>query len=93
MKFLVDVRIHDAAAAAPLLPAHMAYLVKHFDSGDFLLFGAYGDKTGGALIAKAASRSALDALLAADPLRAGSCAVWTVTEFTVAKVHGDKLLG
>ena len=91
MKFLVDVRIHDHAAAKPLLPAHLNYLNVHFDSGDFLIFGAYSTGEGGMLIAKADSRDALEAMLAQDPLRAGHCAQWAVTEITIARADGTAL--
>ena len=90
MMHLVDVRITDAAAAAPLLAAHRDYLAAHFASGEFVLFGAYAD---GSLIAQTESAGALEALLALDPLKAGSCAVWNVSEFVVAAAHADKLAG
>lgn len=93
MMHLVDVRITDAAAAAPLLAAHRDYLAAHFASGEFVLFGAYGDGSGGALIAQTESAGELEALLALDPLKAGSCAVWNVSEFVVAAAHADKLAG
>lgn len=37
MKFLVDVRITDRKAAKPYLPAHLEYLNRHFESGDFII--------------------------------------------------------
>lgn len=87
MQFLVDVRIRDSAQAAPHLADHLAYLNAHFDSGDFLMFGAYAGGEGGALIARAPSRGALDDLLAADPLQAGHCAEWIVTEFKTGRLN------
>lgn len=38
MKFLVDVRITDREAAKPYLPAHLEYLNRHFENGDFYSF-------------------------------------------------------
>ena len=52
MKFLVDVRITDREAAKPYLPAHLEYLNRHFENGDFILFGAYVHGEGGMLIAQ-----------------------------------------
>lgn len=87
MKFQVDVRIHDRAAATPHLADHLAYLNAHFDAGDFLMFGAYAGGAGGSLIAEAPSREALDAVLDADPLKAGRCAEWSVVEFKVGRIN------
>ncbi len=84
MKFLVDVRIHEREAAKPHLAAHLAYLNAHFETGDFSMFGAYGDGTGGMLIAEAASPEALESVLELDPLKAGNCAKWQATPLKVA---------
>ena len=91
MQFQVDVRIHDRAAALPYLADHIAYLNEHFEAGDFLMFGAYAGGAGGSLIAEAPSREALDALLDADPLKAGLCAVWNVEEFKVGRINAKVL--
>ena len=55
MKFLVDVRITDREVAKPYLPAHLEYLNRHFENGDFILFGAYVHGEGGMLIAQSES--------------------------------------
>lgn len=92
MKFLVDVRIFDSSSAAPLLAAHIDYLVKNFNAGRFLMFGAYPNGEGGMLIAQACSRSELDSILALDPLGSGNCAKWTITELKIAKADPTALL-
>ena len=84
MKYLVDVRIHDREAAKPHLAGHLAYLNAHFETGNFSMFGAYGDGTGGMLIAEASSLEALEAVLNLDPLKAGNCTKWQVTPLKVA---------
>lgn len=89
MQFVVDVRMTDAGRAAQYLPAHRDYLVENFKAGRFLMFGAYTDGTGGMLIAQMPSEEALQTLLAADPLRAGNCATWTVTGFSTAAVASE----
>ncbi len=91
MRFQVDVRIHDRAAAMPYLADHLAYLNEHFDAGDFLMFGAYAAGAGGSLVAEAPSREALDAVLDADPLKAGRCAAWSVEEFKVGRINAKAL--
>lgn len=69
MKFLVDVRITDREAAKPYLPAHLEYLNRHFENGDFILFGAYVHGEGGMLIAQSELIDSLNLLLQADPLK------------------------
>ena len=83
-RFMVTVRITEKDKAGPYLRGHMAYLRKHFESGEFLLFGPYADSAGGWLMAEAANRAALDELLAADPLLACSgCAQYSAEAIRV----------
>ncbi|MDO4937062.1 MAG: antibiotic biosynthesis monooxygenase [Sutterellaceae bacterium] len=79
-RFMVTVRITDKEKVAPYLADHMAYLQKHFEAGDFLMFGPYAQSAGGWLIAKAQSRAALDELIAKDPLTAAKGGVEYSTE-------------
>ncbi len=88
MQCLVDVRIRDREAALPHLPGHIAYLNAYFESGDILCFGGYEDGTGGMMIVQADSPEALEALLAADPLKAADCAEWLVTGFAMKRLSG-----
>lgn len=92
MHFLVDVTIHDPQKAAPLLPAHLAYLNQYFDHGDIVLFAAYDDRSGGMLIAKVDSEEALQALLAKDPLRREDCASWYCKPMKIARMLPEGLL-
>ena len=85
MKFLVDVRITDREAEKPYLPAHLEYLNRHFENGDFILFCAYVHGEGGMLIAQSESIHSLNLLLQADPLKKGNCATWEKFEFRVAR--------
>jgi len=67
---------------APLLPAHAAFLQRGYDAGHFLFSGPQSPPKGGFLLARAASREALDALLADEPfVRAGKMRFSRVTEF------------
>lgn len=52
--------------------------------------GFSGD-AGGSLVAEAPTREALDAVLDADPLKAGRCAVWSVEEFKVGRINAKAL--
>lgn len=91
MKFLVYVKIIAPETAKNYLQEHIAYLNQHFDKGDFLLFGAFPNSTGGMIIATASERDELEAILAADPLQKGNCATWRVTELSIARVHNNAL--
>jgi uncharacterized protein YciI len=53
--------------AGELIAAHRAFLQAGYDKGDFLLSGPTIPPTGGVLVARAASRVALDAMLAEEP--------------------------
>jgi uncharacterized protein YciI len=53
--------------APELIAAHRAFLQAGYDRGDFLLSGPTIPPTGGVLVARAASRAALDAMLAEEP--------------------------
>lgn len=92
MQFLVDIKIHSPQLAKPLLPAHLDYLNRCFESGDILLFAAYADCSGGMLIAKADSEAALEELLARDPLRKANCAAWQSQSMHVARASLEGLL-
>ena len=92
MKFLVDVRIVDLTLAQALLSAHREYLVKNFEAGRFLLFGAYPNSEGGMLIAQASSYNELEFILARDPLRSENCAKWSIKELKISKVDPKALL-
>ena len=58
---------------------------RHFENGDFILFGAYVHGEGGMLIAQSESIDSLNLLLQADPLKKGNCATWETLEFRVAR--------
>lgn len=53
--------------APELIAAHRAFLQAGYNSGDFLLSGPTIPPKGGVLVARAASRAALDAMLADEP--------------------------
>jgi uncharacterized protein YciI len=68
--------------APELIAAHRAFLQRGYDKGDFLLSGPTIPPKGGVLVARGASRAALDAMLAEEPyLRAGVMRFAAITAF------------
>ena len=66
--FVVFLRFTEHKAKAPaFMAAHNAWLAEGFAAGDFLLSGGLAPSLGGAILAQATSRAALEARLAADP--------------------------
>lgn len=80
--FIVD--LHYTASLddiAPALDPHVAFLEANYAAGNFLASGPKVPRTGGVIIATAASRAALDEILKADPFKEQGLAKYTVTEF------------
>ena len=73
--------IQPLAAVEAHLDAHRAYLARRYADGTFLLSGRKEPRTGGVILAKAASRDAADALVREDPFHAAGVAEYTVIEF------------
>lgn len=63
------------------LAAHRAYLDRHYADGTFLCSGPRQPRTGGVILCRAASRSAVVALTAEDPFRVYDVADYEVVEF------------
>lgn len=71
-----------------LQPAHHAFLQKGYDDGFFLFSGPQIPHHGGFLVARAASREDLDALLADEPfVKAKKMRFSQITEFHPAQCH------
>lgn len=64
---------------------HRAYLQGGYDSGLLLCSGPKSDRSGGILIARAASQDAIDLFLADDPYCADGLAQYSVCEFDAVK--------
>ena len=60
---------------------HRAYLKMHYEAGDFLLSGRREPRVGGVIIAQAATRAALETILAGDPFWRESIARYDIVEF------------
>ncbi|MCS0584587.1 YciI family protein [Massilia pinisoli] len=63
------------------LPAHRAWLETLYARGLLLMSGRKEPRDGGILIAHAASRAELDAVLRDDPFAQAGLATYAVTEF------------
>jgi uncharacterized protein YciI len=64
-----------------LLERHREWIRERYESGHFLVSGRQADGSGGVIVARAASRGELDALLAEDPYRVAGVAEYAVHEF------------
>lgn len=69
-----------------LLEAHVHYLDDQYGRGVFLASGRREPRTGGVIIARAESRSVLEAILAEDPFAREGAASYEVIEFIPGKV-------
>ncbi|HEY7348430.1 MAG TPA: YciI family protein [Ktedonobacterales bacterium] len=63
-------------------PAHIEWLIKHFNAGRFLGSGRRTPPIGGLILAREESREAFLALLAEDPFQQHGLASYEVFEFT-----------
>lgn len=65
------------------LEAHRSFLAEQYAAGVFLASGPKEPRSGGIILARAASAEALDAVLAADPFYLQGIAEYRVTRFHV----------
>ena len=66
------------------LDAHVAFLKKHYSLGNFLASGRKGPRTGGVILANAASRTQLDDIVKEDPFYIHAVASYEITEFVAS---------
>lgn len=84
--FIVDVLYRKPLSEIDAaLPAHVAFLDRHYEAGDFLLSGRKVPRTGGVILARASSREALSGILTEDPFQKAGIAEYVVTEFQPTK--------
>jgi uncharacterized protein YciI len=70
--------------------AHMAWVAEQYAAGRFLASGAKVPRTGGLILARAAPRAEIEALVATDPFTTAGVATYSVVEF-VASTVADEL--
>jgi len=71
-----------------LRPAHREFLRRHYDAGRLLVSGPRVDRTGGIVLARAASAAEVASWFEDDPYAAAGAARYEVVEFTVGS-HAD----
>ena len=67
------------------LDAHVAFLDRQYQAGIFLLSGRMEPRTGGIILARAASGDDLWDILAGDPFHGAGLADYRVTEFVPSR--------
>ncbi|AYZ34656.1 GTP cyclohydrolase [Chryseobacterium indologenes] len=68
-----------------LIPEHTIFLHKHYDSGQFIASGRKEPRTGGIIIAKAASKKEIEQIITEDPFYIHEVADYAITEFIPSK--------
>lgn len=73
------------------LQAHRDFLAEHYAAGELITSGPRIPRVGGVIMLKAASREAVDALLAQDPFHIHDIADYQIVEFTPTLFADDSL--
>lgn len=63
------------------LEAHVAFLDKYYESGNFIASGRKNPRTGGVILCNAENKEALNDILSEDPFNVNAIAEYEVTEF------------
>ncbi len=71
-----------------LLAAHREYLAKGYLEEMLLMSGPQSPRTGGVILARAASKEDLEAFIAGDPFKKDGAAEYRIIEFTPVKHQG-----
>ena len=80
---LITTYVRPEAEVDALLKAHVEHLERQRTAGRFLAWGRLVPRTGGFVLARAADRAEVDALLAEDPFTSGGVAEWTVHQLSL----------
>jgi uncharacterized protein YciI len=84
LSYKADLSRIDAA-----MPAHVAFLKKHYASGDFLVSGRKVPRDGGIIIAVGESRESVEAIMHQDPFCKLGLAEARVIEFRASQRADD----
>ena len=79
----------DLAQIDARMRAHMAFLKKHYASGQFLISGRKIPRDGGVILALANSREELEAIMREDPFCKHGLAEFRVIEFRASQRATD----
>ena len=64
--------------------AHMEFLARHYASGAFLLSGRKQPRSGGVILATAADRTQMEAIVRSDPFVSEGVADYEIIEFVAS---------
>ncbi len=70
-----------------LIPQHNIFLNKHYESGHFIASGRKDPRTGGIIIANAASKNEIEQIISEDPFYIHEAAAYDITEFIPSKYN------
>ena len=79
----------DLAEIDACMKPHMAYLRKHYAAGAFLMSGRKVPRDGGVILAMAADRAAIEAIVREDPFVANGLAEFRIIEFRASQKADD----
>jgi uncharacterized protein YciI len=81
--------VRPLAEVDALLARHNEFLDRHYRAGEFMLSGRKEPRTGGVIIALAASRQKVLDIIDDDPFKVHGIATYEVTEFTPSRSRDD----
>ncbi|WP_298391752.1 YciI family protein [Hydrotalea sp.] len=67
------------------MEAHIAFLEKHYHSGNFIASGKKEPRTGGIILAIAENKKIIEQIMAQDPFYINQLADWNIIEFKPTK--------
>jgi uncharacterized protein YciI len=79
----------DLARIDAHMPAHMAFLRKHYAAGTFLVSGRKVPRDGGIILATGSDREQLDRVVREDPFVAQGLADYRIIEFLASQCADD----
>ena len=72
-----------------VLPEHIVFLNKYYDSGNFIFSGRKEPRTGGLIVAVAQNIETMNKIIEEDPFFKNGIAKYEVTEFKPTKYTDD----
>jgi uncharacterized protein YciI len=79
--------VRPLAEVDALIPAHMAFLDRHYASGLFVASGRLVPRTGGVILIAGSARDAVLAVLEEDPFKQEGVATYAVHEFSPGRMQ------
>ncbi|HET7217677.1 MAG TPA: YciI family protein [Vicinamibacterales bacterium] len=88
--FVIELRYKaDLAKIDAHMRAHVAFLNKYYDAGNFVMSGRKIPRDGGIIIAVGETRAAIEAIVEEDPFVARGLADYRIIEFRASQRAGD----